>query len=300
MIRKILSKLKNIFYINLLNKLILYRFNFFHYKKKYPPIFIVGSPRSGTTLVYQSLISYFDLGYINNFNCYFFGNMNFSENLFKRNKNINFESNFGNTKGLNSPSECGNFWYLFFKRNIYNKKDLYLTKNKQEKLKKYVYSFSYTLKKNIVYKNVYNSMRIEELANIFPKAIFIFVKRNKIDTAHSILYARYKLYGNYNKWFSLKPFDLLETKDPIKDTIKQVDYINLEIEKSIKKIKNSFYVIDYNVFCKNPKKILSCLEKLFIKSNVQYIINDNFPNNFKINKKIKIPIKMYNKLKNYV
>ena len=40
---------------------------------RYPPIFIVGPPRSGTTLVYQALIEYLDVGYLSNFHGWFWG-----------------------------------------------------------------------------------------------------------------------------------------------------------------------------------------------------------------------------------
>ena len=37
-----------------------------HYSQNYPIIFIVGVPRSGTTLLSQLLIEHLDIGYINN------------------------------------------------------------------------------------------------------------------------------------------------------------------------------------------------------------------------------------------
>ena len=42
-------------------------------KLEYPPIFIIGAPRSGSTLLYQVLTDYFEVGYISNLHAHFFG-----------------------------------------------------------------------------------------------------------------------------------------------------------------------------------------------------------------------------------
>ena len=55
---------------------------------KYPPIFIIGAPRSGTTLLYKVLIEKLNFGYMSNFNAQFYSIPIVSTWLFKKLINI--------------------------------------------------------------------------------------------------------------------------------------------------------------------------------------------------------------------
>ena len=83
---------------------------------KIPPIFIVGAPRTGSTIVYQLITQYFDTIYFNNLvhlareNTYF--GFWLSNKFFKENPHNSFKSNHGDTLtgGLHAPSEGGQIW----------------------------------------------------------------------------------------------------------------------------------------------------------------------------------------------
>ena len=78
--KNVLKKFK-FFLINVFNFL---NINFFSYlevlfapnsqlKLPYPPVFILGAPRSGSTLLMQVISDSLDVGYLNNFHCKFYG-----------------------------------------------------------------------------------------------------------------------------------------------------------------------------------------------------------------------------------
>src|SRR5580692_3262293 len=83
------------------------------------PIFIVGAPRSGSTLLYQLMTSCFHFGYISNLHCTLYGAPQLVER-FMRNSDFHPDSNFrsdtGQTEGMAGPCECNAYWYLFFPR----------------------------------------------------------------------------------------------------------------------------------------------------------------------------------------
>src|SRR5690554_5979490 len=79
-----------------------------YWLNKYPPIFIVGPPRSGTTLVYQSLISALDLSFITNIMALFPRYMVSLAKLGTSYRNNGFaSSNYGYIPGMLAPNEAG-------------------------------------------------------------------------------------------------------------------------------------------------------------------------------------------------
>ena len=84
---------------------------------KWPPIFIISAPRTGTTLLYQVMINQFELGYLSNLHEFFYGGPSLLQAVagrFQVKKQVGYKSHHGRSKGLQSPSECGDFWYRFF------------------------------------------------------------------------------------------------------------------------------------------------------------------------------------------
>lgn len=86
----------------------------------HPPIFFVGAPRSGSTLMIQVITDTFDLGYISNRHCQWYGAPALAERLFRplRDKpGSDYRSEQGATKGEYAPAECGQWWYRFFRQS---------------------------------------------------------------------------------------------------------------------------------------------------------------------------------------
>lgn len=81
------------------------------------PVFIIGAPRTGSTILYQMNLNVSILTtYLVNF---FFGFW-LRKKLFCNKAHDSFNSNLGDTQGYNSPSECGIDFFL--KVNILIKK----------------------------------------------------------------------------------------------------------------------------------------------------------------------------------
>ena len=87
--------------------------------EKFPPIFILGPPRSGSTLAMQVITEAFNLGYISNFHCKNLFSLKYTDEDFKKKIDhrtpSDFESYHGDAKGETAPAECGNWWYQFFR-----------------------------------------------------------------------------------------------------------------------------------------------------------------------------------------
>ena len=71
-----------------------------------PPIFILGAPRCGSTLFFQSLVVEYNFSYLSNLHCRLFGAPwlidQFTDVKHKYGQNVSFESKFGSINGHKS------------------------------------------------------------------------------------------------------------------------------------------------------------------------------------------------------
>lgn len=87
-----------------------------------PPVFIIGAPRSGTTLLYQVMAARFQVAYSTNFLAMFYKasilGMALSQKLHGGDSSEpnTFQSHHGSTAGHAGPYEAGEFWYRWFPR----------------------------------------------------------------------------------------------------------------------------------------------------------------------------------------
>lgn len=239
---------------------------------KIRPIFIIAPPRSGTTLLYQLLVKNFQLPYINNFIGNFYkvpvlaSKIN---NLLKLDsENIGYQSKHGNTEGLNGPNEFGNFWYRWFPRDPQFVHKNNLNKNDKNSIRKNIYNLQKILGKNIVFKNVVNSVRVEVLLDIFPNGIFLITRRNPLFTIQSIYKMRKKLKKE-NSWWSVQPPGYNKIKDAklIDQCIYQVYYLEKYLNNFLSGTKSSqFKVVNYESLCSETKRTLADINN-FMKEN---------------------------------
>ncbi len=229
-------------------------------KQSYPPIYIVGSPRSGSTLLMQVMVQYFKLGYISNLSCNFYRVPivgSYLDRLISREQKVsNFNSNYGVTKGLSEPSEAADYWYSWFiNRQDVNQSAREISKERLSGLYRQSRAMSAAQKMSYVHKNLYNSIRIKALATADPESLFIVISRDILITAYSIYTARLKQNPDVNSWWSVPPKnvkDLLGTDLQVQ-AVNQVYYIYKQILAEVEKYcKNRYYLIRYEELCQNP------------------------------------------------
>ena len=173
------------------------------------PIFIIGAPRTGSTILYQVMTNCWDIGYINNFECSLHETIiaasKLSKIIFKYKSHNNFTAIHGETNGLNSPSECGAFWYRWFPINRHFVDQGELTSKQQTDMRKVICGLINVKKKPLIFKNMNCGQRIRAFSKIFPDAVFLHCRRDPLFIAQSLLKVRKERYGDYNKWWSIMP-----------------------------------------------------------------------------------------------
>lgn len=230
-----------------------------------PPIFILGPPRSGTTVTMQALTYSLNLDYISNRDCYlygapFLGKMFHKDTLKKPSKR--FSSKYGKTIGKNDPSECGEWWYRFFPRDPQYVNLIDASPRKMTALKKSVRTFSAVGGKPILFKNNYASLRILPLSKVFPNAIFVVVERNHLDICRSLLEARLANNQDITKWWSMKPENhgKISQLEPHEQVAEQVISIYDTIERDLRRAgvsSSRVFQLKYENLCDRPGETLN-------------------------------------------
>ena len=233
----------------------------------YPPIFIVGPPRSGTTLLYQLMLHRFHLAYFPNIANRFNKSPVLATRFglrYCRPYVSDFKNNYGLIEGqLMAPHEAGSIWNRWYPTEGNDGYNYTPAGYFDDKTKHIIYQTIAGIEKlfdaPFINKNVKKSVRIQSLVEIFPKALFIQMKRNPFDVANSILKGRKERNKELNDWWSVMPREIekLRCKNYLEQICGQVFYIEKNIEKDIMKVdKERLDAVYYDNLCANPKKEL--------------------------------------------
>ncbi|MEX1221499.1 MAG: sulfotransferase [Idiomarina sp.] len=206
-----------------------------------PPIFIIGAPRTGSTILYQALTNSYQVSYIDNLACTWHRNLRFGLMLsylkFRNKPHNNFRSNHGDTKkfGAHAPSECGQFWYRWLPKDRHFIDYENITEEMVRDIRTEVLGAAAYLKKPILFKNLNAGQRLRLIHRCFPDAKIIFVRRDPRFVVNSIVRARKKAGVKPNEWWSIIPRNINEILClPEKQMCAaQVYYLEKQIETDI-------------------------------------------------------------------
>lgn len=243
------------------------------------PVFIIGAPRSGTTLLYQLLVKNSNLAYINNF----IGNFykvpvlvsKINSYLPISRNNLTYKSSHGNTFGLSGPNEFGNFWYRWFPRKPQYTKKNTLSNQSILEIRKVMSAIENNLGSPLLFKNVVNSVRVESLLEIFPNCVFLIVKREPLYNIQSIIKIRRKL-GKIDKWWSVEPPTPKNLRKlPFKkQCILQVYYLERYLDSFLNNEHASqFKVVNYEDICQDTSQELSRIHQFFKKNQIGALVS---------------------------
>ena len=273
------------------------------------PLFIIGAPRSGSTLLYQVLSNYYDVGYLSNLHCKFFGSPSLIENTFQLSRQhyaSDYKSYHGKIQGCNSPSECGDFWYRFFRR-----KPPYIPlgevdASKLRQFRKSVAALSCAFDKPILFKNLYCSLRLQPIVKALPEALFIVIHRDLIKNGHSLLEGRKKATGSYDTWWSVEPPDVnaLKLLPCHEQVIEQICHIYALIDRDRRVIGSErFLDLSYEDFCQDTHFSIQRINEFLEKHERRFyprIDIQKIPKKFKKNDSASIDREIYLKMMGYV
>lgn len=262
-----------------------------------PVLFILGPPRSGTTLTYQVVTQHFEVAYFSAPFGYLYGAPNALcytlRNLQKRPK-PDFESSYGHIKGLLAPSEHGRFWSQWFPESGALGHRIVpdgLDASRYSELRDSVRSMSAIFRQPMAFKNVYLSLGVGALAQIFPEALFLLVRREPYFVAQSLLTKRLG-QSDPNEWWSVKTpgFSELAGSPPWRQVCDQAFLTErIMLEDAGRYASGRCLEVHYEDLCQAPGNVIRRIADWLTARGVSQYADLRVPPAFDKSKRIVLP-----------
>jgi hypothetical protein len=238
------------------------------WKKKYEPIndelqpiFIVGPPRTGSTLLYQLMIRHYRCAYISNIMAALPRYMvrlcgAFPVIATGRGDKLH-PGYYGYVPGLLGPNEAGKILRNWF--------DGPRSENTAEAVGKTVNAISTLTGAPILFKNLTNSIRIDDIRRVFPSSRFIVLRREPLFAAQSILQSRQRLHQDKNQWWSVEVpgFEDVLGESPAFQCLWQVITIDNVVDAALADCPDRVARVSYEDLCERPEAVLGELAAAF-------------------------------------
>lgn len=264
---------------------------------EHAPIFIIGAPRSGTTLTYQIVSQQLVCTYFPRLTQYFYGLSNINQRLLKpllQRPTPEFQSNYGRIRGCLAPSEYSGYWSLWLP--VDDPSDHYMLKYSGTQLLSYqplqdsLDSLMTIAERPVLVKCLYLVPFVDLLARLFPRSHFIVVRRRRLQTAQSLLMAR-RRRADPHTWWSLKIPGYRELLDkPLEQQVsEQLVFTENFIQQALRPYAARVNTIDYEALCQDPRCILEQLGEWLSDQPVRWHHSMRVPRQFLLSQQIRLP-----------
>ena len=253
-----------------------------------PPLFVLGTPRSGTTLCMQWLAASGAFSYPSNLIARFWraphlGAMcqqmltdpaydfrgEFSDLSFH---NPEQKSELGKTRGLLSPNEFWYFWRAIFPDDGDIGIDLSAATGAQyETFRRKLEEFSSVRAKPAATKGMIVNHQIASFAANVPNALFLHLDRDPFAAAWSLLRARERMHGDPDIWYSFATPNRgkLQSLPAPQQVMGQIDTIRRDLRQQLSDLPpNRYLSLDYSELCEAPESCFDKLKSLYAEHGV--------------------------------
>ena len=237
----------------------------------YPTLFIFGLPRSATTLVYQLISQCLELGYVNNLIARFWlapqYGVALSLTVLGPQTEATFHSDLGKSARPYGPHEFAYFWHHWLK--IVDVDDMLAFDQPKSTidwaaLGRTVRNMQDMFGTGIVFKTPHVANHVRAFATAFTMPLFIYIERDPVDVALSILTARIAYYGRPDVWWSTYPPNYRELAElPFaKQIAGQVRCLRTTYEREMRRIPPELVLrLRYSQLCSSPGDVVSMIQE---------------------------------------
>lgn len=234
-----------------------------------PLVLIVGAPRSGTTLVYQTLAHYLDVTHPPNISAVLKRSPITAARLQRRfgsSSTPRFENYYGQTSHLSGCNDAFSIWNRWLGEDRYQPRQT-LTDDESADMRQFFNAWTNAFNKPFLNKNNRNAFATELLAEHLPQAKFVVVRRNPMFVAQSLIVARQRIQGNKQTAWGLESTHSSDSRDPlayVDSVCRQIKTIDREMNRQLATIDSSrVFDMTYESFCETPQQMIAAIASKF-------------------------------------
>lgn len=248
------------------------------------PVFLVGPPRSGTTLLYQILTAMYDFASINSLMNLFYYSPLLMANISRHakwahHKKMYAQNTYGVIPGVLSPDEGAKMWsYLLPEMNGTHYLPQGSCSNRQiYNVRRIVRGVSCLFHRPFLSKHPANSLRLAPLTEAFPAALCVVLFRDPVYNAQSLYKARQRRVNSHG-WWACKPkeYDSLCCLNSTLQSVSQVYYTLRQIDEDRGLFGNRIIWISYEDLCRKPTVVLRLLAEFMEEHGLKVPAKDDF------------------------
>ena len=231
-----------------------------------PVVFLVGAPRSGTTLLFQLLARGLAVTYPTNavarwFSAPLVGSLLHGPKPWSRPRDIPLRSRYGGTEGPDAPHEFSWFWrYHVPAAPTDDRTPAQLDQISWGPIRRTLSAMAGMAGRPLVLKSLnWTVYHIERFARELPQARFLHIHRQPRYVVQSILRCRRERYGDERLWWTIRPRDVerWRPRDPVEQVCHQVLDIRAAIERDMARLaRGRGRTIAYEELVEAPERAL--------------------------------------------
>ena len=228
-----------------------------------PTLHVVGAPRTGTTLLTQLVAAHLDVGFVDHVAASFwraplFG-LRLSRKLFGADREISYRSQYGRTSNVQEPHEFGYFW-----RDLLGYRDMTAGTVEDDgidwtKTRSVLRSMTADEERPIVFKSFLFGLHVARATAEIPETCFVWMRRDPVATAMSILRFREGFAGDRDTWVSVRPadYDRLRSLPRAEQVVAQIRETERVLQSGIERADPAnVLILDYSDLCTAPGEAL--------------------------------------------
>lgn len=230
-------------------------------------LLVVGPPRSGTTLVYQTLVRRLPVSFANNLSALFPRAPISAQLLFSRygrSTGADLRSYFGQTRSLFDANDAFHLWDRWLGTERYRAPD-HIEPSAAREMRLFFDAWRSRFPAPFVNKNNRNTDCIDLLAAALPEARFVVVRRDPLETLQSLLKARRVVQGDVGRGWGLRSRDAQGsgTRAAVEAVCDQLVEIEQRLRAQCAAIAPSRrFEVSYARFCTAPEEVVSAAGEL--------------------------------------
>jgi Sulfotransferase family len=230
-----------------------------------PILLVAGPPRSGTTLVAQTLINRLDVAYPNNLTALFPRSPVLSNTLLRRlarPRPGSYDAFYGKSTGLAGANDALYLWDRWLGADRARVPER-LVAGSEVSLPRFFGAFQALHDKPIVNKVNRLNTCAHIVAPVLPAAHFIFLQRDPLMLAQSLYVARARIVGDLSRAYGVQHPDPCR-EDPVEDVCRQVLFLEAQLLAQRDRLSaERCWVISYEEFCARPGALVARVRRAF-------------------------------------